>query len=136
MTAEQSSRRPNPATGESAVDFLAEYIRRTNTHRFDEVAPLIAEDAVFWFSSGTFHGVAAIRAAFERTLAAIQDEDYAIEDVEWIAADEPTAACLYTFRWRGLIDGAAREGSGRGTTVMRHDGRRWLIVHEHLSAHP
>lgn len=122
--------------GESAADFLAEYIRRTNTHRFDEVAPLISEDAVFWFSSGTHRGSAAIRAAFEKTWAMIQDEDYAIENVEWIAADESTAVCLYTFRWRGNIDGVAREGSGRGTTILRKDGDRWYVVHEHLNAHP
>lgn len=116
--------------------FLAEYIRATNTHRFDEVAPLVDEAAVFWFTSGTYRGLAAIRAAFERTWAMIQEEVYVIEDVEWLAADESSAACLYTYRWRGCIDGVVREGSGRGTTVWRRDGRQWRVVHEHLSAWP
>lgn len=121
---------------DTADEFMAEYIRRTNTHQFDAVAPLIAEDAVFWFSSGSYRGVSAIRAAFERTWSMIQDEDYVIAGLEWLTVDDKSATCIYTFRWRGRIDGADREGSGRGTTILRRDGRQWLIVHEHLSARP
>lgn len=124
------------AMNQSVEEFLRDYIWRTNTHQFDEVAPAIAEDATFWFSSGSFHGLDAIRAAFERTWGVIQDEEYGIEDVEWLVVAESSAACLYTFRWRGNIDGAAREGSGRGTTVLRKDNGRWLVVHEHLSPRP
>jgi len=116
--------------------FLAEYIQRTNTHRFDEVAPLVDEDALFWFSSGSYRGLAVIRAAFEKTWATIQNEVYAVEDVEWLAMDEASAACVYTFRWRGDIDGVAREGSGRGTSVLRKAGHEWRVIHEHLSARP
>ncbi len=125
------------ATANQSVEaFLRDYIRRTNTHQFDEVAPLIAEDATFWFSSGSFRGLDAIRAAFERTWGMIQDEEYGIEDVAWLVVTESSAACLYTFRWRGNIDGVASEGSGRGTAVLRQDNGRWLVVHEHLSAWP
>lgn len=76
---------PHPSAKEAAADFLAEYIRLTNTHQFDKLAPLIAEDAIFWFSSGSYRGLSAIRAAFERTWGLIQDEVYAVEDVEWLA---------------------------------------------------
>lgn len=31
-------------------DFLREYEQRTNTHCFEDVAPLIAENAIFWFN--------------------------------------------------------------------------------------
>jgi ketosteroid isomerase-like protein len=117
-------------------EFLRDYIRATNTHRFDAVAPLIAEDAIFWFTSGSFRGPEAIRAAFEKTWRMIQDEEYTVEDVHWLAIDESSAACLYTFHWRGLIDGIAREGSGRGTTVLKKTNGNWSIVHEHLSAWP
>lgn len=121
----------------NALDqFLAEYVRRTNTHRFDEVATLIDEEAVFWFSSGSHRGLAAIRAAFERTWAIIQNEVYSVQDVEWLTVDDTSAVCLYTFHWRGDIDGEAREGIGRGTTVLRRVNDRWRIVHEHLSARP
>ena len=127
---------PHPSAKEVAADFLAEYIQLTNSHRFDRLAPLIAENAVFWFSSGSYRGLSAIRAAFERTWGLIQDEVYAVEDVEWLAVDESTAACLYTFRWHGIIDGTPREGSGRGTTILRRHNDHWRVVHEHLSAHP
>jgi len=116
--------------------FLAEYIQRTNTHRFDEVAPLVDEDALFWFSSGSYRGLAVIRAAFEKTWATIQNEVYAVEDVEWLEMDEASEACVYNFRWRGDIDGVAREGSGRGTSVLRKAGHEWRVIHEHLSARP
>ena len=121
---------------DSHVDFMAEYIRQTNTHQFDAVAPYIDEEAVFWFSSGSHRGVVAIRAAFERTWATIQDEVYAIEDLEWLTVDEASATCLYTFRWQGNIDGVSREGSGRGTSILRKGDGRWRVVHEHLSARP
>lgn len=116
--------------------FLAEYVRRTNTHRFDEVAPLVDEEAVFWFTSGSWRGLAAIRAAFERTWAMILDEVYTVEDVEWLTVDDASATCIYTYHWRGMIDGVSREGSGRGTNILRKDGGQWRIVHEHLSARP
>lgn len=121
---------------DSHVDFMAEYIRQTNTHQFDAVAPHIDEEAVFWFSSGSHRGVVAIRAAFERTWATIQDEVYAIEDLEWLTVDEASATCLYTFRWQGNIDGVSREGNGRGTSILRKGDGRWRVVHEHLSARP
>lgn len=128
--------RPSSIMKHPVEGFLAEYMRATNTHRFDEVAPLVDENAVFWFSSGSFRGLAAIRAAFERTWAAIQNEVYTIVDVEWIMQDDANAVCLYTFHWRGDIDGTAREGSGRGTSVLRKTDGRWFIVHEHLSRWP
>jgi len=120
----------------SLETFLMEYARCTNTHQFDAVAPLIAEDAVYWFSDGSYRGLSSIRLAFERTWSIIHDEHYAIEDVEWLTVDTSSAACIYTFHWRGRIDGMLREGSGRGTTVLRQIDERWQVVHEHLSQLP
>jgi len=116
--------------------FLAEYARRTNTHKFVVVAPLIAADAVYWFSDGSHRGLDSIRLAFERTWSIIQDEHYAIDDVEWLIVEGRSATCIYTFRWRGRIDGAIRTGSGRGTSVVRKVDERWQVVHEHLSPWP
>lgn len=124
------------AMNDSLDDFLSEYIRRTNSHQFDGVAPLIDEDAVYWFSSGSHRGLSAIQAAFERTWSFIQNEEYAIEDLEWLTVDGQSATCIYTYRWRGSIGGVIREGVGRGTNVLRKDGEQWRIVHEHLSPPP
>ncbi len=49
------------------VEFLRDYEQRTNTHRFAEVAPLIADNAVYWFNDGSFQGKDAIKQAFEKT---------------------------------------------------------------------
>ena len=56
--------------------FLRRYEQAANSGDFDQVAPLITEDATFWFTNGSFVGRAAIRAAFEDTWAIIQDETY------------------------------------------------------------
>jgi ketosteroid isomerase-like protein len=116
--------------------FLEEYARRTNTHTFDLVAPLIAEKAVYWFTDGTFRGHSSIRHAFERTWSVIQDEQYSISEVEWLSVDTHSATCIYTFHWRGLINSAIREGSGRGTSVLQKVDGGWQVLHEHLSQFP
>ncbi len=46
------------------------------------------------------------------------------------------ATCVYTYHWRGSIDGVTREGFGRGTNVLRRAGNQWHIIHEHLSPWP
>lgn len=114
----------------TARDTLAAYAEHINRHDFELLIELIAPDAVFWFFDGSHAGLAAIRSAFERTWAVLQDETYAISDVVWLN-DE---ACLYRFDWDATVDGRRASGSGRGTSVFRHTGERWQIVHEHLSA--
>jgi ketosteroid isomerase-like protein len=114
-------------------EFLSRYEQASNSHEFDQVAPLLADDAVYWFSNGTYVGIEAIRRAFETTWAAILDEDYRITDVRWLAATDETAACVYTYSWSGMIGGQRRSGGGRGTNVLRRVATGWHIVHEHLS---
>lgn len=120
----------------TARDTLAAYELRINRHDFDEVAELIATDAVFWFSDGSHHGIEEIRAAFERTWRALTEETYWLDEVSWIADGDEAAACVYRFNWQAVIDGRPASGSGRGTTVLRCADGRWQIVHEHLSAYP
>jgi ketosteroid isomerase-like protein len=118
------------------TEFIREYERRANSHNFDNVAPLIAKDAVFWFNDGSFQGHDQIRGAFEKTWSAIKDEQYAIDDVSWIAVSEGVAVCLYRFHWKGYVNGQLVSGNGRGTSVLRRDGGGWRIAHEHLSPRP
>ncbi|WP_454851480.1 YybH family protein [Rhizobium binxianense] len=118
------------------VEFLRLYEAKLNLAHFDAVAPLIAEDAVFWFSDGTHAGLAEIRAAFEQTWQRVNEEKYWLEDVNWIATSDTVATCIYTFHWKGLWDGKAFESKGRGTTVLRNSGGQWKIIHEHLSHFP
>lgn len=93
-------------------DLMREYAMQTNTHDFNQIAPLIAADAVYFFTEGAYSSKDELRAAFERTWATIRDEDYRIEDICWLACDERIAVCMYRFRWSGMVDGQPRR---RGT---------------------
>ena len=119
---------------------MAEYERRNNSHSFDQVAPLIADDAIYFFNDGTFRGLPAIRQAIEKTWAyGVQDESYTIEDLSWLVQDEHIAVATYRYRWEGVTsDSRERQvlGVGRGTQVLRRSGDRWQTVHEHLSEEP
>ena len=118
------------------ADFIREYEQACNTHNFDNVVTLIAPEAVYWFNDGSFHGPDQIRGAFEKTWTAIQDERYALEDVNWIAASDEVAVCVYRFRWQGHAGGQFVSGAGRGTSVLRRDDGHWRVAHEHLSRIP
>lgn len=117
-------------------EVLALFEQAANGGDFDQVAPLIADNAVYWFTDGSFEGADEVRRGFERTWEAIRTETYSIEDCRWLAESDTVAVCVYRFRSRGLIDGRPVEATGRGTTVLQRGPRSWAIVHEHLSAEP
>jgi ADP-ribose pyrophosphatase YjhB (NUDIX family) len=113
--------------------FMAEYERAANSHDVRLVLPLIANDAIYWFTDGSYRGREEIAGALERTFATIQNEVYEIRELEWVAANDKFAACRYRFSWRGVVDGQPSSGLGRGTNiVIKRDGV-WQVQHEHLS---
>jgi ketosteroid isomerase-like protein len=118
------------------AEFMRAYEQKTNTHRFEEVAPLLADNAVYWFNDGSFQGKDAIKQAFEKTWDAIQNEQYTIEQVQWLVEDEQSAVCVYIFRWQGMVEGQLMQGMGRGTSVLGKFNSHWKVIHEHLSALP
>ncbi len=113
--------------------FLKEYEFATNTHDFGNVAPLLYEKAIYWFSDGSFIGIDAIRQAFTETWGKIQNEQYQIRNIEWIGAEEKLAVCTYEFEWKGEVNGKKLSGIGRGTNVIGKIGNKWKMLHEHLS---
>ena len=113
--------------------FVHRYEQAASRHDFDRLAPLIAEDATYWFTDGSYHGITAIKAAIERTFAAIVDETYQIRDLEWVAITGDLAVCRYRFSWKGMVDGQLASGHGRGTNVMTKRDGNWKMLHEHLS---
>lgn len=117
-------------------DVMEQYQARINSHRFEDVQPLISDTASFWFTDGTHRGIAEIRTAFEDTWSRFHKEVYWLEDIEWIARGDRAASCTYSFRWKAELDGKTIEGGGRGTTVLRKESEQWLIAHEHLSGWP
>lgn len=113
--------------------FVKDYEAATNSHDVDRVTAMIAADATYWFTDGSFHGIDAIRDALTSTFDLIQDETYEITDVEWISVSDESASYRYRFRWTGTIDGQLRSGRGRGTNVITKRQGSWKMLHEHLS---
>jgi uncharacterized protein (TIGR02246 family) len=113
--------------------FMADYGRAANSHDVAQVLPLIADDATYWFTDGSYRGREEIAGALERTFAAIQDEVYEIRALEWVTLADEIAVCRYRFCWRGVVDGEPRAGRGRGTNVLAKRDGTWQVEHEHLS---
>lgn len=113
--------------------FMKAYKQANNSHVFANVKPFIADDATYWFTDGSFTGIGEIQAAVEATFDKIQDEDYRIEDLRWVISNDSAAVCTYKFTWSGTVDGIAKQGSGRGTNILKKQDGGWRIVHEHLS---
>ncbi len=112
---------------------MAEYGKRTNSRDLVRWRELVADDATYWFTDGSFDGIDAIVAAVQLTFEAIQDEVYTISDVQWACASVDSAVARYRFHWVGVVDGERQEGRGRGTNAMVKRDGRWQMVHEHLS---
>jgi ketosteroid isomerase-like protein len=115
------------------ASFLRRYEQATNSHHLDRLAPLIAPDASYWFTDGSYQGREEVLAAIAATFATITDETYAIDDVTWLYRGDDRAACRYRFRWTGTVDGRPASGAGRGTAVLVRATGGWQIQHEHLS---
>ncbi len=123
---------PEPAAAPTA--FVRAYEQAANSHDIAQVAPMIALEAVYWFSDGSHHGRDAVLAAIAQTFATIHDETYQIEDLEWVAICDNHAVCRYRFSWTGTIDRQSASGGGRGTSVLINSDGAWQMLHEHLSA--
>lgn len=114
--------------------FMTGYEQANNNRDIDRVMSMIAEDATYWFSDGSYRGLEEINGAIERTFLMIEDEVYEIGDLEWVVLTAEHAVCRYRFGWSGLIDGEPRSGRGRGTNVVVKRGGVWRMQHEHLSS--
>lgn len=118
---------------EELNSFLQAYEDATNSHDFDQIEPLLTEDAKYFFSEGTFQGLAELRAIFQKNWDTVQEEVYRLRQVEWLAVSDEVAVCTYTYHWHGFFQGEHKEGSGRGTNVLVKRKGQWLMHHEHLS---
>ena len=88
------------------VEFLKLYESRANSRRFEEVVPLIENDAVFWFNDGSFLGIESIRKAFEKTWAfEIQNKRYWLDNIQWWRKNELRSA-TFTYNWTGVMKGS------------------------------
>jgi ketosteroid isomerase-like protein len=111
---------------------LTTYVKKLNTHSWEQIVPHVAEEAVFIFTEDTFVGKAAAQAAFEKTFKLIENEVFSLHNIVWTVVTDDVASCHYEFRWKGVISGQDAAGGGRGTSILRKVDGRWLIAHEHL----
>lgn len=114
---------------------LENYIKATNTHIFENVKQLLHSDAIYWFSDKTCTTTDEIQNYFEHAWNIIKEEVYSASNVHWLATDEKTATCVYTYHYEGYYDGKFVSGSGRATNVfINEDQQGWKLIHEHLSS--
>ena len=116
--------------------FLTEYEKLANKKNFNEIKPFISEDAIYWFSDGSFNGIDEIEKAFESTWNKLQNETYTISELRWLTFSEDQAICIYNFKSVSPVDGKILSFSGRGTNVLKKINMNWKIIHEHLSLKP
>jgi hypothetical protein len=61
---------------QSLEDFMYFYEKEANFLDFNRVSHLIAEDAIYWFTDGSFTGISEIHSVFERTWRVIENDQY------------------------------------------------------------
>jgi ketosteroid isomerase-like protein len=105
-----------------------------NAKDLDGAMALIADEAVYFWSNGSaMFGKAAIAEAMAANFAGTANDTYETLDVIWLVETDEVAACVFAFRWSGVIDGQPASGRGRGASVLRRIDGQWRTVHENLS---
>jgi len=118
-----------------AENLLEAYEVALATQDWEVVAPFFHPDVCVTFNDGTYKGLTEVATAFKRTFSLIKEEKYSITDIHWVMQNERMAVCLYHFHWRGIINGEAASGGGRGTSVLVQGENGWQIIAEHLGPH-
>lgn len=113
--------------------FLAKLGEATASKSFANVAPLIADSALYRFTDGDFAGIDAIRAAFEQTWASFPDDEWELLNIRVVHCDERSAVVTYDTRWTAAVNGEQRSSFGRGTNVIVRGDGGLKVVLEHLS---
>ena len=117
--------------------FIELYERALASQNWQNVEPLIAENATVTFSNGDqFKGKAEVRGAFEKNFSSIKNEKYVMQNIHWILKKCTMAVYSFDFNWKGIIKGEKRQGAGRGTSVIINEDGIWKLVSEHLGPFP
>ncbi|MBI2798303.1 DUF4440 domain-containing protein [Candidatus Saccharibacteria bacterium] len=112
--------------------FMQAYEKAANSRNFSKVSPMIADNAVFIFTNGTFEGKPAIQKAFEDTWDKIKNEKYSVSSVIWLKNGYRNAICEYLFVSDGIVNGKHRAYKGRGRSELKRINGNWRITKEHL----
>ncbi len=114
-------------------EFIKKYEIAIATQKWNNLLPLIHENASVTFTEGTFHGKENVKGVFEKTFRLIKDEAYLVSNIKWIKQDDKLAIFTFNYKWSGIINEEFAEGSGRGTSVLVNESKKWMLMTEHLS---
>lgn len=112
------------------------YLQAANSHDFDELRKVLSDQPIFYFSDATIDELDALRNYYARIWAAVPDEVYWAENVQWVALSDSAAVAAYTYHWKATFRGRPAFGKGRATTVFAATEHGWVITHEHFSPPP
>lgn len=118
------------------MKILDNYIKATNTHKFDEVRKILHPNAAFFFSDRSCKNHKEIQEYFENAWFIVQDENYQAQGVKWLYIGSDSATCTYTYFFEGYVNGKYESGRGRATNIFVKESDEWLLIHEHLSPLP
>jgi ketosteroid isomerase-like protein len=77
-------------------DVISEYKEAIASQDWSNVEKLMHEDVSVTFSTGTHIGKPEVQRAYERNFAAIDSEEYAMDDLTWVYLGDECAVCLFT----------------------------------------
>lgn len=118
-------------------EFIQAYEKALAAQDWNQVEPLMHENACVTFSNGTvYKGRPEVKAAFEKNFSLIKDETYAISNVHWVVKTPEMAVFLFDFYWSGIFNDKPASGSGRGTSVLINNRGTWQLLTEHLGSKP
>lgn len=118
------------------VTFMETYETLANKRNFDFMISLISENAIYWFSDGSYTGLREIRSAFEQTWTNLPNEIYSISNINLLLSEELSAVICYNFTSTSVSNGIESTFKGRGTNILQKFDGSWKIIHEHLSLMP
>ena len=126
-------------SADSVIRFLNHFEDVAMKEDFSLLQDMIDEQAYFRFNDGDFVGRKAIQAVFEKTWKgdpSVKKDRFYLSYIVVLTTDRASATATYTFNWEGAQGTREFKIQGRGTRVLKHDGGRFRIVHEHLSRFP
>ncbi len=115
-------------------EFIKSYESALKSQKWENVEPLFSDQVSVTFSNGIVHrGKEEVRKAFQNNFQKIKNEDYRMDQINWLIKEKFYAVYLFTFLWSGLVNGEQVSGGGIGTSVIIDQGNGWKLLTEHLS---
>ncbi len=114
-------------------DFIRDYGEALKSQKWKNVEHLISNQACITFSTGDVHrGINNIQVAFENNFSKIKNEEFNIENVNWLMTDDKVAVYTFEFNWSGRVNDRIVNGKGHGTSVLIKEKNKWKLLTEHL----